>query len=159
MSVVPLPGRRQVMLLAIGGLSLASGSAFYAIVRPPPVARSVLPDAFLPALASLAAGPVSGAAPTFAHTLAFCLLTAAVLGPSARYGIVVCAAWPALEIGFELAQHDAVASWLLAHMPASLQPITIAYVTGTFDPADMLAAVLGGAAALCVLTASQRIPP
>jgi hypothetical protein len=149
--------RRQVILFASGGLWLVVGAAFYAIVRPPAALRTILPGPFAFAEPPTAAGPLLGSAPTFVHAVAFSLLTAAALRGSARR-FVICGGWAAIEIAFELLQHPRVGPWLLANAPLSSMPFMRAYLTGTFDPADVLAALLGSAAAFCVLTLLHRTP-
>ena len=155
-----MPGlvRRQVILFASGGLWLVGGAAFYAIVRPPAAFRTILPSPLAAAVPHSAAGPVLGSAPTFVHVVAFSLLTAAVLGRSARR-LLICGGWAAIELAFEILQHPGVGHRLLANTPLSSMPVMSAYLTGTFDPADVLAAVLGAAAAFGVLTLSHRTPP
>jgi hypothetical protein len=124
-----------VGLFASGVAVLAAGVLVYSLERP---AGSV---PFLPAALSLHGGQVwlppalSGPLPTFLHTLAFTLITAAFLAPTRRAGLAACAAWAAVNIAFEASQHTA------------FRDFTGFGMQGRFDPLDLLAALLGAAAA------------
>lgn len=125
-----------VGLFASGVGVLAAGVLVYALDRP---ADSV---PFLPAALSLHDGhaflpaPLAGLLPTFLHTMAFALMTAAVLGPGPRKAVLAGAAWAAVNMLFEFSQHPLFAKTLGAGM------------AGTFDGLDLLAAPMGAAAAV-----------
>ena len=119
-------------LCAGSALALGAGLLYYA------GARGTEP--LVPAL-----GAGGGSLPTILHSAAFALLALAVTAPWPRLAAYVCAGWLAVEAGFELLQVDAVAraietGWAV---PAWLR----AYLDGTFDPLDVLAAVTGVLAA------------
>lgn len=86
--------------------------------------------------------------PTFLHTLAMTLLTVIVVG-SRRASTVwaICAAWCAVEIGFEFVQHAALGPALLAALPADaaaliwFAPFASFVRGGTFDGLDIAAAL------------------
>lgn len=126
------------MLFLAGFAVLAAGALFYVLERP---ADSAL---FLPPALSLNDGhghlppALGGALPTFLHTLAFPLMTAALLPPTIRARFGGCGAWAAIETMFEAAQHPLVAKTFGAGM------------AGIFDPLDVIAA-LGGAATAFLL--------
>lgn len=132
---------RPAGLFALGLGALALGVLVYALDRP---AWSV---AFLPATLihdSGFLGPLAGPMPTFLHVLAFSLMTAALLAPTLRARFAACSAWVAVNWLFEAAQHPA------------LMEITGNGMPGAFDLLDMLAALLGAAAAFLVM---QRFAP
>jgi hypothetical protein len=126
---------RGAKLFLAGLTVLAFGALVYALDRP---ADSVL---FLPAVLSLHDGqawippPLGGALPTFLHTLAFALMTAALLGPGPRCAVQAAAGWAVINILFESAQH-----------PLFVKALGVG-MAGTFDPIDVLAASAGAATA------------
>ena len=94
--------------------------------------------------------------PTAVHAFAFALLSAALLPPRALLRMLACGGWVLVDLAFEAGQHPAVAAGLAARVesalpPALAQPLARYFVAGTFDPADLAAATLGGAAAWLLL--------
>lgn len=150
--------RSDTRTFVVGVACLAAGVLIYTVARPltvlgfPPVAPSVraaLPDAVVALLAS---------APTFVHAFAFSMMTAAIVGGRERRLLLVCGAWAAVEIVFELAQSPELGAWLL-RSPAAAIPIPYLreYLgSGTFDVADILAALGGAALAARSLTLQRR---
>jgi hypothetical protein len=127
--------------------ALLIGVAAYAFLRPH--AAVFLPaDWHRPQMHGLPTWLLGGL-PTFVHTLAMALLTAIAIG-SARVATLraICAAWCAVEIGFELVQHAALRPALLAALPADAQasfwtaPFANFVRRGTFDSLDIAAALL-----------------
>jgi hypothetical protein len=156
----PAPAAQALRLAALGGIALALGLLVYAADRDP--ARAML----FPAFAALHTGPLLCAAgswlPSLVHPFAFSLFTAAALSPATRPAYGACAAWWALNIGFEIAQHarfgGAVAEAL--HRVLGRSAVTDALANyglrGSFDPADIVAATAGSLAAAAVLTLLQH---
>jgi len=145
-----IPSQRRC--IALGSIWLGAGLVVYALARPDTVhailGATPVPRPRLPSTLVALLGPV----PTLTHAAAFSLFTAAVLGARARW--IACGAWALIEIAFELAQQSSVSAWLLAHGAAL--PFTVrAYLAGTFDPADLLAAVAGAGLALWSLTPTR----
>jgi hypothetical protein len=148
-------GGRQA---ALGMSLLVGGTLVYVLARP---AGST---AFLPRGVGGHARPpealtvLLGSLPTFLHTLAFALMTLAVLRPGPRGTVRVCGAWLLLEAAFEVAQHPAIgAATGLGGDPrdALATAAPLAWLrdycsNGTFDVADLVAAFLGAALA-CAL--------
>lgn len=147
--------RATWVLAALGGFTLAVAMLVYMADRDPAAAL------LFPTIAALHGGPVFGALgawlPSFVHPFAFSLLTAAVLPARSDWRLTACAAWGVVNVGFEVGQHPDVgarlADWLQSDGSAS--PLTRAlsnyFVRGTFDVADIVAALLGAAAAAGVL--------
>lgn len=133
---------RGAMLFLAGLAALAAGALVYMLERP---ADSVL---FLPAALSLYDGgawlppALGGALPSFLHTMAFALMTAALLPAMVRARLAACAVWASIDILFEAAQHPLLVATVGTGMP------------GIFDPLDMAAALAGGTAAF---VASRKI--
>lgn len=102
-------------------------------------------------------GLVAGQLPTFAHTVAFVLLSAPFASPRRNAALRMSFLWFGIEAALEAGQAAPVATHIAALCPAwfSHVPIldhTAAYfLHGTFDPLDMLAAALGAAAAFLIL--------
>ena len=154
--------RRTGLLAATGCLALSIGVLVYLADRD--ASQAVL----IPAIAALAGYNVVGALgqwlPSFVHPFAFSLFTAAALRPAAasRYG--ACAAWCAVNVGFEVGQHAAFKSqWAEAlRTGAGDWVITrsgLNYLLhGTFDSGDAFAAILGALAAAALLHLVDQSP-
>ena len=143
------------LLTAIAALALLLGTLVYITDRD---ASHVL---LIPDLGAWAQGRLFGALgqwlPSFVHPLAFSLVTAAWLAPSAKPRYGACAAWGAVNIAFETGQHPQLSRpWADALLSGEarvplIQPLARYFVGGTFDPGDIVAAVLGSLAAAAVL--------
>lgn len=113
-------------------------------------------------------GAVVGSWPTFAHVGAMTLLTFAVLGVGRRALLGATATWTAFGLAAEALQHPAWASLAFPGGGAGgrFTPASYAH-RGTFDPVDLVAAVLGGLVAGAVASillrraraAAPRRPP
>ena len=151
---------RPASLAAIGCAVFALGLLVYLMDRDASKA------AFIPSVAWLAGSNVFGALggwlPSFAHTFAFSLFTAAVLPERGvpRYG--ACIAWFAVNVAFEVGQHPVVSVRLAELLQGGLGglPLTRSlanyFVYGMFDPGDIVAALLGALAAAAVLRLVHR---
>ena len=129
--------RHRGAILAAGGFAaLALGAAVYALDRPPG-SVGFLPRAFVDDGGRF--GLLAGSLPSFLHTMAFALITAALLKPTRRAGLAACAVWAAINLAFEFSQH------------AAFRELTGFGMYGTFDPLDLMAALLGAAAAYLLL--------
>ncbi len=143
--------RRTALLLAVAITALALGTLVYLTDRAP--GHAVL----VPHLAGFGAAPILGAAgawlPSFVHPLAFALLTAAVLPPTSPWRYGGCAAWGAVNVAFELGQHATLKGAWLAAMATGAVPSPLAryFILGSFDGADLVAAVAGALAAAAFL--------
>jgi apolipoprotein N-acyltransferase len=152
--------QRPAMLALIAALALALGIIVYVTDRD--TSRAML----IPSIATFAGSKVFGALgqwlPSFLHTFAFSLFTAAVLAPRsvARYG--ACIAWGAINVGFEVGQHPLVSARLgdalrdrLVGWPL-VEPLNRYFVRGTFDWGDIAAALFGASVAGAVLHFTRR---
>ena len=158
-----MPQTRFVNLkqFALGAVSLGLGVLVYALARP---AGSV---DFLPQSLTLHAsvppliGQVVGSLPTFTHTLALCLLSAAVLENWRVRAGAVCLAWFLVEVAFEVGQQQRVSAWLIPRIPAWFDQVwwlansRSYFARGTFDPADILLAATGATLAVMVNTQTR----
>ena len=160
------PGHRQLnigagacatprRLALIGSLALALGLLVYATDRDP--AHALL----FPTLAALHIGPIFGAVgawlPSFVHPFAFSLLSAAALPRRARPAYGACAAWWAVNVAFEIAQHPRL-SGAVAHAlhrtfghGAVADALADYGLRGSFDRADLVAVTAGSLAAAALL--------
>ncbi len=150
---------REVALGSIALASLALGVLVYLTDR---AAGSAW---LLPPVEALAGrhwfGVVSRWLPSAMHAFAFGLLSAALLPPRPPQHALACASWVLVDAAFELGQHAAIAprlsAWLESAWPAVFaQPLVRYFRGGTFDPADLGAALLGGVAAWLVLRRVHR---
>ena len=131
----------EARLCASGALALAAGVLYDA------GARGAEP--LTPAL-----GAWGGSLPTLLHSAAFALLALAVSAPWPRLAPWVCSGWLALEAGFELLQRDGTARVLEAALPSAPSWLR-AYLDGTFDPLDVLAAAAGALLAFLIATCTM----
>jgi len=142
-------------------ISLCIGYLIYFLGRPGPVIYAI-PESLqqwvftLPLLSH-----ISGSLPGFFHTFAFILFIAVVLNPS-RVGLVlVCSGWILVELFFEIGQHPFFANHLAEAVPVWFSNIPFLevadsyFLTGTFDPVDVLFIFFGTAAAFLVLNKVQ----
>lgn len=151
---------RSASVAGIGCVVFALGLLVYLMDRDASKA------AFIPSVAWLAGSNVFGALggwlPSFVHTFAFSLFTAAVLSQRSvpRYG--ACVAWFAVNVAFEVGQHPEVSARLAEVLQGSLggvpltRPLANYFAHGTFDPGDIVAALLGALAAAAVLGLMHR---
>jgi hypothetical protein len=151
----------QLVLATIGGGALLIGVLLYA------TDRAASPPLLLPLYALSTIGPLFGAAaqwlPSFIHPLAFGLLSAAAGPRSASPTYGVCAAWWAVNVVFEIAQHPSIRAALADAVPSSLgrtwpMRLLMNYLNhGTFDLLDIAAATAGGLCACLVLFFVHRL--
>ena len=103
--------------------------------------------------------------PTFTHLIAFSLFTAALLDGGRRNAALVCLFWLFIAIIFEVAQHPIVSGWLVPSVPQWFDKLWLLdntrgfLVNGTFDPLDIVAAVLAALLTYLIInfTQAQRI--
>ncbi len=103
--------------------------------------------------------------PSFVHVCAFALLTAALLDGGRRLNEAVCLGWLSVNVAFELGQHPKLATSVANAAPAwfaqvpILNKTPIYFLSGTFDPLDILFAALGALTAymLIVSTHAPRV--
>ena len=146
---------RGGVLIALGSLALALGVLVYLTDRA--AFRALLiPGIHLP-LRGLLFGSLGQWLPSFVHPFGFSLITAAVLRPGPGSAQRACMAWCLVNIAFGLAQLRSVAAFLAEAMRdhlGSTRPVTLLanyFLRGTFDPGDIVAAVLGALTAAAVL--------
>jgi hypothetical protein len=149
------------VLVAIGSLGLAVGLLVYMTDRD--AAQAML----FPTIAALDTGAVFGVLgpwlPSFVHTFAFSLFTAAALPWRCAWRYGACAAWCAVNVAFEMAQHPQVSARLAEALEGGFgltsltRPLANFFLRGTFDGADIAAALVGALAAAAVLRMMNRI--
>jgi len=107
-------------------------------------------------------GAIGNTLPTFAHTFAFILFTSALLAPWRWSAIAACAWWWALGSLFEIAQSDAWAKVIAAHVPGwfadwpLLDNVADYFVGGRFDLFDLVSIGLATVSAFVVIRLSNR---
>ena len=131
-SAIPRPAG----LFALGFTALLLGVLVYALERPAG-SVAILPAGLMPGGAFL--GPLAGPLPTFLHTFAFALMTAAFLTPTRRARLAACGVWAVINFAFEVSQH-----------PAFME-LTGFGMHGAYDPLDLLAALAGALVAYLFL--------
>ena len=146
---------RSASLAAIGSVAFAIGLFVYLADRDPSKAALIPTVALL--TGSNVFGMLGGWLPSFVHTFAFSLFTAAALPIRSvpRYG--TCVAWFAVNTAFEVGQHPQVSARLAEALQGGLGALPFSrslsnyFVHGTFDPGDIVAALLGALTAGLVL--------
>jgi hypothetical protein len=143
--------------LGIAAVSLSAAVAVYCLAR-------YYPPALLEPLQAtqsiLAARPdLFGSLPSLFYILAVGLLMGSCATTPAGTRLH-CSLWIGMGIALEFTQHPLIAvplsSWLPAILGDSVWTLTGPYwLGGTFDPADLLATVVGGAIALAILAYTQ----
>jgi len=153
-SVICSAMHEAAVLVATGLMAMLVGLLVYLTDRDPAHA------ALIPAVAALAGASLFGALgqwmPSFLHPFAFSLFTAAVLPPRSAWRYRACAAWCAVNLAFECGQHP-LASARLAEWVQGFgntlagRMVANYFLLGTFDGGDIVAALLGGLAAVALL--------
>ena len=111
---------------------------------------------------SISTGYILNSIPSFFHIYAFILLTAIVLNPSRTGLILICLGWMGVELFFEIGQHTFFAQYITDWVPAwfanfpYLEVANSYFLSGTFDPVDVLFIIFGTAAAMLTLYKFQR---
>jgi hypothetical protein len=152
-----LVNKAQHWRLGIATVSLSAAVAVYCLAR-------YYPPALLEPLQAtqsiLAARPdLFGSLPSLFYILAMGLLVGSCATTPAGSRLH-CSLWIGLGIVLEFTQHSLIAvplsSWLPVILGDSIWTLTGPYwLHGTFDPADLLATVVGGAIALAILAYTQ----
>jgi hypothetical protein len=94
-------------------------------------------------------GPLANHLPTFLHTLAFILITAAILRPWPQFLLPICATWFGIECLFELGQMAPFDGHIAALLPAwfagvpGLEIASDYFIRGTYDALDVVSIALG----------------
>ena len=155
MSQALRPAQRVAALVGIGGMAMALGLLLYVADRGS--THAVL----IPRVDMLSGhrlfGTLGDSLGSFVHAFAFSLFTAAAWPPRPVPAYGACAAWCAVNVAFELGQHPQVSARLAQALSAGLGQTTPTralanyFVRGTFDGADIAAAIVGALAAACVL--------
>ena len=137
--------RIEARLCAGALLALAAGVGVYLL------ARGQHP--LLPVIAQW-----SGPVPTLLHTVGFVLLCLAVVAPWPKLAPAVCAGWLLLESASEALQIDAVAQSPILRSLADAAPVVRAYLSGSFDPLDVVAAAAGTLVAAAAFARLRTLP-
>lgn len=139
--------RPEVGMLLLATILLAAGVLVYALDRGGGVYFLSFWTSAAPPTGS--PGSLGNHLPTFLHTLAFILITAAVLRPWPKLLLPVCATWFGIECLFELGQMATSNGHVAVVLPAWFEgmpvlEITSAYfIRGTFDALDVVSIALG----------------
>ena len=152
-----LINKAQRWRLGIAVVSLSVAVAVYCLAR-------YYPPALLEPLQAtqsiLAARPdLFGSLPSLFYILAVGLLLGSCATTPAGSRLH-CSLWVGLGIALEVTQHPLIAvplsSWLPDILGDSVWTLTGPYwLRGSFDPADLLATIVGGAIALAILAYTQ----
>ena len=149
-----LQQRRMAGLLAC--VVLAIGALVYLLDRPPEFTPFFAPFS-VSGLFPPVFGAVGQSLPTFAHVFSFSIFTALLLKDARRGVVAACCGWLVADAAFEAGQHPAIAAMLSAWLPSGgafaelVQPIRNYFMSGTFDPWDLLSIALGAGAACGLL--------
>jgi hypothetical protein len=107
-------------------------------------------------------GPVGNHLPTFVHSMAMILVTAAVLRPWPEFLPVIALGWFAIECLFEVGQISPLDAHVAAVLPAWFDDVPVLeasagyFINGTCDPLDILSIALGAATAYWIVRITER---
>ena len=107
-------------------------------------------------------GPIANHLPTFVHSLAMILVTAAVLQPWANLLPTIVVGWVTVECLFEVGQFSPLDAHVAAVLPAWFDDVPVLeasadyFINGTCDPLDLLSIGLGAAAAYWIVRTIER---
>ena len=155
------PLATSAVLAGIASLALALGLLVYASDRP--AGHAVLMPSFMVLGTGDLFGTIGLWLPSFVHPFALSLFTATLRDPGRGPAYRDCAAWWAVNVAFELAQHpfaSASVATALAEMFGSAWPARLIanyLLHGTFDPGDLIAVSLGALTAAAVLFIVHRL--
>ena len=134
-------------MLLLAAILLATGILVYAFDRGGTVYfLSAWTSAPPPTVFS---GPLGNHLPTFLHTLAFILITAAILRPWPRLLLPICATWFGIECLFELGQMAPYDGHIAAILPLWFEGVPVLqntsgyFIRGTYDALDVVSIALG----------------
>jgi len=143
--------------VVIALLSLLLGTLVYITARAPGTTGFLPASWNMPLTWPQAAPALAGSLPTFFHTLTFCLLFSLIAGTRLRTTVWICLLWLTIEIAFEVGQYPQLSTWLTEHLPSwfahtlLLNQIGPYFITGIFDPLDLIAATAGAILALTLI--------
>ena len=148
-------------LVFAAAIALAIGLTIYLVDRQADV--YFLPDT-LAATISLPPlfGTLSLHLPSALHVYAFILLTVVCLPRGRRYLFAACSSWLVLEWLFEFGQHPQLQHYFTAWIPSWFERLPVLessrafFINGRFDALDLVAAVVGAAAAWMTVRLSYR---
>jgi hypothetical protein len=151
----------MVVLVSIATAALLAGVLLYLTDRPGGLGLMIHHDP-IPRLGSLF-GSAGLWLPSFLHTFAFSLLTAAALPRRATWHFTSCLAWFAINAAFEIGQHPQVAPALTDALHTLFGSSAIGswlqsyFVSGSFGFDDLAAAASGALVAGVVLQVFMSI--
>lgn len=140
---------RRIALFAQGATLLLLGLLYYVLLRAPGAVYGIVVPNFSGLMLSHQALALTANLPSLLHVLAFICMTYAIAGPGKSTLLAACGGWFLVDSGFELAQYDPYARWIVAHAPAWFDALPVLdqvrphFMRGTFDPADLAAIALG----------------
>jgi hypothetical protein len=152
--------REEATLLLLAALLLVVGVIVYAVDRGG-AAYFLIGWAPSQGKAELF-GPLGNHLPTFVHSLAMILVTAAVLRPWSNLLPAIVIGWVAVECLFEIGQISPFDAHVAAVLPAWFDDVPVLeasadyFLNGTCDPLDFLSIGLGAAAAYWIVRTIER---
>jgi hypothetical protein len=152
--------REEATLLLLAALLLVIGVIVYAVDRGG-AAYFLIGWAPSQGKAELF-GPLGNHLPTFVHSLAMILVTAAVLRPWSNLLPAIVIGWVAVECLFEIGQISPFDAHVAAVLPAWFDDVPVLeasadyFLNGTCDPLDFLSIGLGAAAAYWIVRTIER---
>jgi len=142
----------SIKVLGLAAALILSGTGFYWLFRDP---QSAIFLSFLPSSPgyenALAITPWINWLPTFLHVIAFSLLTTLILGYP--YSGFSCLLWAIINIVFEVGQ--GLPLHFIQLLPEGIY-IQHFFSLGVFDPADIVAAILGALTAWLIIQSIQE---
>lgn len=156
--------RHRLLHIAAALFALLLGVLIYVVSRDP---RQVFFLGYLPLINNGILFPSSSllySLPSFLHIYAFILLSSVVMSGRAKRRWLIVVLWLVIEILFELGQQHAIATVIVAALPAWFQDHSLLralgdyFMSGRFDLLDVAGLILGALAAYLTLAVSAPAP-
>ena len=152
--------REEATLLVLAALLLVVGVIVYAVDRGG--AAYFLTGSMASHGEAELFGPIGNHLPTFVHSLAMILITAAVFRPWANLLPAIVIGWVAVECLFEVGQISPLDAHVAAALPAWFGDVPVLeasadyFINGTYDPLDVFSIGLGAVTAYWIVRMTER---
>ena len=152
--------REEVTLLVLAAFLLVVGVIVYAVDRG---GAAYFLIGWIPGHSRAELfGPIGNHLPTFVHSLAMILVTAAVLRPWTNLLPAIVIGWVTVECLFEIGQISPLDAHVAAALPAWFDGLPVLeasadyFISGTCDPLDLLSIGLGAVTAYWIVRMTER---
>jgi hypothetical protein len=149
--------------ISIGVLAIFIGILLYVFDRPPKEVYFVPDSNSLYQGEGAVFGVIGNYLPTFLHVLAFCLVTAGVLGSKRLEALWVCIVWALIDTLLELGQHPDISAIIARAIPdwfssiPLLDNIASYFINGHYDTIDIASILVGASCAFGIICLTTSV--